>query len=316
MKQRRRRPFSKKEGARNLRHVTNLDSRVKVSLSSPCSAACARSSSMGKRRRKLLPIAAAAVLAVWVVWVLAGAAVFQAFEEDYNATKSGDSGGDKNGTCTDTGRRQEWNYFNSVYFCVVMLTTIGFGDLAPESDGGKAFALVYGSLGLPLTFYLVSLFIEVVLTFIPAHHGGLGDSDQREPETALQKCKTFYRRPTFLTLLGFWVFVLLSAIIYALAEEWRYLDAVYFTFVSVTTIGFGDFFPKETGSKTFLIFSSLLGITFYSFLINKIGRNYSKQKRKAEDLEQEMSDVSVDSLIAAIKKLDDAGREQVRDAIA
>ncbi|MGI9666078.1 MAG: potassium channel family protein [Acidimicrobiia bacterium] len=36
-----------------------------------------------------------------------------------------------------------WSWVDSLYFSVVAVTTVGFGDLAPTSDGSKIFAVLY-----------------------------------------------------------------------------------------------------------------------------------------------------------------------------
>ena len=42
-------------------------------------------------------------------------------------------------------------------------------------------------------------------------------------------------------IFGTIVFILLPAIVFTFVEgEWRYLDSVYFAFITLTTIGFGD----------------------------------------------------------------------------
>jgi hypothetical protein len=43
---------------------------------------------------------------------------------------------------------------------------------------------------------------------------------------------------------GFIVFMVLPAIIFWYIEDgWTYLDCLYFTFVALLTIGFGDYVP-------------------------------------------------------------------------
>lgn len=36
-----------------------------------------------------------------------------------------------------------WSYLDSLYFCVISLATIGYGDLTPTTDLGKIFTIVY-----------------------------------------------------------------------------------------------------------------------------------------------------------------------------
>lgn len=38
---------------------------------------------------------------------------------------------------------EDWGWVDSLYFCVVAVTTVGFGDLSPTSDGAKIFTVFY-----------------------------------------------------------------------------------------------------------------------------------------------------------------------------
>lgn len=43
---------------------------------------------------------------------------------------------------------EQWAVVDSFYFSVVTLTTVGYGDLSPETTAGKLFTTVYIFLGL------------------------------------------------------------------------------------------------------------------------------------------------------------------------
>jgi hypothetical protein len=41
-----------------------------------------------------------------------------------------------------------WNLLDSTYFAILTITTVGFGDLVPTSDGSKLFTIVYAFFGI------------------------------------------------------------------------------------------------------------------------------------------------------------------------
>ncbi len=49
-----------------------------------------------------------------------------------------------------------WSYVDAVYFSVVTLTTIGYGDIAPQTDAGKLFTVVYILVGLGVIAAFIS----------------------------------------------------------------------------------------------------------------------------------------------------------------
>jgi hypothetical protein len=43
---------------------------------------------------------------------------------------------------------EDWSLLDSMYFCTVTLATIGYGDLVPTTDAGRAFTVFYIFMGL------------------------------------------------------------------------------------------------------------------------------------------------------------------------
>ena len=78
----------------------------------------------------------------------------------------------------------------------------------------------------------------------------------------------------------FIILILIGAYVYHQAEEWRYLDSVYFTVITVATIGYGDFVPQTDAGKIFTMFFSFVGIGMAFYFFSVIGRYiFRKQLR-------------------------------------
>jgi voltage-gated potassium channel Kch len=49
-----------------------------------------------------------------------------------------------------------WGFIDSLYFCVVTLTTVGFGDMAPSDGTSKLFTTVYLIIGLGIFLLFIN----------------------------------------------------------------------------------------------------------------------------------------------------------------
>jgi hypothetical protein len=45
-------------------------------------------------------------------------------------------------------RVEKWSVLDAVYFCVVTLATVGYGDITPTTDAGRIFTIFYIVVGL------------------------------------------------------------------------------------------------------------------------------------------------------------------------
>ena len=54
---------------------------------------------------------------------------------------------------------EDWSLVDSLYFCVVTVTTVGFGDITPDTDVAKLFTVVYIVFGISI----ISTFLDARL---------------------------------------------------------------------------------------------------------------------------------------------------------
>lgn len=50
-----------------------------------------------------------------------------------------------------------WSWLDSLYFCVITLSTVGYGDLDPTTPASKIFTIVYIFIGLSIFISLVNM---------------------------------------------------------------------------------------------------------------------------------------------------------------
>ena len=70
---------------------------------------------------------------------------------------------------------------------------------------------------------------------------------------------------------------------YTLVEDWSVIQALYFTVITLTTIGYGDLHPTTEFSRLFTIFFVLAGVsTLLGFLNFILGRTVKDQVERRQ----------------------------------
>ncbi|XP_051945330.1 potassium channel subfamily K member 1-like [Xyrauchen texanus] len=154
-----------------------------------------------------------------------------------------------------------WDFTSSLFFASTVLSTTGYGHTAPLSDGGKAFCIIYAMIGIPFTLLFLTAVVQRIMVFstwrpILYVHTRWGLS---KPLVALVHA-------TLLAIIAVSCFFLIPAAIFsALEENWNFLESFYFCFISLSTIGLGDYVPGEAFNQKFRELYKL-GITVYLLL--------------------------------------------------
>ncbi len=103
--------------------------------------------------------------------------------------------------------------------------------------------------------------------------------------SAIKHSVLFFKEKAYRNLIISTLTILLNGtLIYHFVEGWRWLDAFYFSVITLTTVGYGDFSPQTDFGKLFTTLYVLGGIGIMLSFINAVSdhRIKHKKKRKAE----------------------------------
>lgn len=78
------------------------------------------------------------------------------------------------------------------------------------------------------------------------------------------------------------IILLLGTVTYHYLEGWSWIDALYFSIITLTTIGYGDFSPQTPGGKIFTIFYILVGLGIILGFINTVYLYYKSFDKKSK----------------------------------
>ncbi|MEM9896679.1 MAG: potassium channel family protein [Bacteroidota bacterium] len=87
-------------------------------------------------------------------------------------------------------------------------------------------------------------------------------------------------------LITTFIILLIGTVVYHYLENWSWLDSFYFSFITLTTIGFGDFAPKTDAGKIFTTIYITVGVGIILAFINTVYKHYSRKKgrnKKSDD---------------------------------
>jgi potassium channel subfamily K, other eukaryote len=135
---------------------------------------------------------------------------------------------------------------DALYFCIVTLCTIGYGDITPATPAAKLFSISFVLVGFGFVDILLSGMVSYVLdlqehlliTALKNPHSARKHRHNYIFDVRKGRMRIRMKVALALTVVAFCVGV--GATVLRKLENLGWLDAVYLAVMSVTTVGYGD----------------------------------------------------------------------------
>ena len=155
----------------------------------------------------------------------------------------------------------------------------GYGSIAPVTSAGQTLFVFYALIGIPITLIYLGTLGEILSTLMDRILAPIEKKFQAGKKTVISVL--IWAVAVILAMIpGMILFIFLPALVYNAVEPWSYGEAVYFCFVTLTTVGFGDIVPaKDTGRlETYVLViyeigSAIwiwIGLAFVALVISRI----------------------------------------------
>ncbi|XP_075679337.1 uncharacterized protein LOC113798318 isoform X2 [Dermatophagoides pteronyssinus] len=159
-----------------------------------------------------------------------------------------------------------WEFGSSMTYVASVVTTIGYGHVTPITNEGKILTIVFGAISIPCTL----LFLSIIISMIR-------DGPIKQIEVWLIKLFGYFTDEITLlkirflhlfivTIVLFSALIILPAFLFKQMEsQWTFLDSFYYCFITITTVGLGDYVPGQNSmqeNRTWYLISIVIYMYF------------------------------------------------------
>ncbi|CAD5210231.1 unnamed protein product [Bursaphelenchus okinawaensis] len=194
-----------------------------------------------------------------------------------------------------------WTSSSSLFFAATTMATIGYGNVVPVTMKGRLFCVAFALFGAPLAIITIGdlgkflsectiwLYKKMVdgkrwckLTIIRM----MNRNDKLDSELDTETGETgengridwddFDRTevPVILVFVILLLYIAFGGVLFSYIESWSYMDAFYYCFVSLTTIGFGDLVPERHEYILLMLIYLGVGLAVTTMCIDLVGIKY------------------------------------------
>ncbi|KAK4347332.1 hypothetical protein RND71_033671 [Anisodus tanguticus] len=174
-----------------------------------------------------------------ILYLTLGVAIYSFFKDHFKATETNP-------------------IVDALYFCIVTMCTIGYGDITPDSTVTKLFSILFVLVGFGFIDILLSGMVSYVLdlqenSLLRSIKRG-NSHDARSYIIDVKKGRMRIRMKVALALGVVVLCIGIGVTVMHFVEKLGWIDAFYLSVMSVTTVGYGD---RAFQSMTGRIFASI-----------------------------------------------------------
>uniref|UniRef100_A0A9J8AXS7 Potassium channel, subfamily K, member 10a n=1 Tax=Cyprinus carpio carpio TaxID=630221 RepID=A0A9J8AXS7_CYPCA len=170
-----------------------------------------------------------------------------------------------------------WDLGSSFFFAGTVITTIGYGNIVPRTEGGKIFCILYAIFGIPLFGFLLAGVGDQLGTIFVKSIAKVEKMFRRK-HNQISQTKIRVASTLLFILAGCILFVTIPAFIFKHIEGWTGLEAIYFVVITLTTVGIGDYvaggnrrIEYREWYKPLVWFWILVGMAYFAAVLSMIG---------------------------------------------
>ncbi|XP_046874218.1 potassium channel subfamily K member 17 [Hypomesus transpacificus] len=161
-----------------------------------------------------------------------------------------------------------WKFTSSAVFAATVVTTIGYGNMSPRTMAGQIFCVFFALFGIPLNMVVLNRVGKYMLVI------GRKTCDFLQGKTNYRRCTRFMVHLVSY-LCGAALFFVMPMMVFEQQEGWNYSKGIYYCFITLSTIGFGDYVADSNPDVVYPGWYSVLmaswiffGLAWLALIIN------------------------------------------------